>query len=157
MSLLDPFSRTFLPLAAEAGVSIGALARHIRVLRRRTDPRDRTLLVARCSRLDRRCRGQHLLVLTRDRLVVTREARYLHRARLYLDQRVADLAAVTWSADPDSASVEFAVSTADRRERFSLCSTQLGHMWRLDAVLSQIFRGHAESGLISGHLATLVA
>jgi hypothetical protein len=137
---LDVFSRTFLPLAAEAGVPLTTLGRHTPVLRRHTDPHEPTRLVAHCWPVDRPRAGVHLLVLTRQRLVITRDSRLRRRPRLYLEQPVADLDGVTWSVDPDNGSLELAFSTRAGRERFRLRPPQLRQMWRVDAALATIFR-----------------
>ena len=45
---MDVFSRTFLPAAAEAGVAIPTVSRHMPIFRRCVEPDDATVLVTRC-------------------------------------------------------------------------------------------------------------
>ena len=45
---MDVFSRTFLPAAAEAGVAIPTVSRHMPIFRRCVEPDDSTVLVTRC-------------------------------------------------------------------------------------------------------------
>ena len=53
---MNVFSRTFLPAAAEAGVPIATVSRHMPIFRRCVDPDDTTVLVTRCAHVfhDRR-------------------------------------------------------------------------------------------------------
>ena len=78
---MDVFSRTFLPAAAEAGIAIPSVSRHMPILRRCVDPDDATVLVTRCTSPDRPLGGDYLLLLTYRRLVVIQETRVLHRLR----------------------------------------------------------------------------
>src|SRR5690348_16709606 len=80
---MDVFSRTFLPAAAEAGVAIPAVSRHIPIFRRCVDPDDTTVLVSRCYRPDAPMAGEFIMLLTRRRLVVTQETKVFHRLRLH--------------------------------------------------------------------------
>lgn len=141
MDVLDLFSRTFLPLAAEAGIPITTMSRHLTLFRRYADPQEPTMLVARCSPAMWSASGRnHLILITRRHLVVTRESRVLHRPRLHLAAALVDLQGVTWCTDFDSRVVELAISTASRRERFRLRSSQLRQMWRLESALGRVFR-----------------
>ena len=47
MDVLDVFSRTFYPLAAQTGIPMRTLRRHLQVYRRYTDGDDSTMLVSR--------------------------------------------------------------------------------------------------------------
>ena len=47
---MDVFSRTFLPAAAEAGVAIPTVSRHMPIFRRCVESDDATVLVTRCLR-----------------------------------------------------------------------------------------------------------
>jgi len=61
---MDVFSRTFLPAAAEAGVAIPTVSRHMPVFRRCVEPDDTTVLVSRCYRPDTPLAGEFMLLLT---------------------------------------------------------------------------------------------
>jgi hypothetical protein len=138
---MDPFDRTFLPAAAGAGVPMASISRQIPIFRRCVGLGQTVLLVTRCSRLDRPLSSDHLMLLTRERMVVTSESRMLHRARLHLDAAVADLANVRWEPDAQHTSVEFTANAVDGvRERFLIKARQPGTVWHLDAVLGYVFR-----------------
>ena len=92
---MDVFSRTFLPAAAEAGVAIATVSRHMPILRRCVEPDDSTVLVTRCSNPDRPMSGEFLLLLTYRRLVITHETRVLHRLRLHLNANLRHLSDVS--------------------------------------------------------------
>jgi hypothetical protein len=142
---MDVFSRTFLPAAAEAGVAVPTVGRHLSVFRRCVSPDDATALVARCLRPDRPLQGEYMLLLTYRRLVVTHETRVLHRMRLHLNAELGHLSNVTWSPDPRISAVELAATAIDGvRERFWI---KVGHpkqVWHLDALLSHVFRPKAQ-------------
>src|SRR5690242_12588500 len=61
---MDVFSRTFLPAAAEAGVAIPTVSRHLPVVRRCVEPDETTVLVGRCLRPEAPLAGEFMLVLT---------------------------------------------------------------------------------------------
>ena len=138
---MDVFSRTFLPASAEAGIPIPTVSRHMPVFRRCVDIDDPTVLVARCLRPDRPLHGEHLLLLTRRRFVVTHETRVLKRLRLHLNSPVGELDNVVWAPDPRLAAIEIAATAGDGvRERFWI---KLGHpdrVWHVDALLGHVFR-----------------
>ncbi|MFC7547041.1 hypothetical protein [Plantactinospora sp. GCM10030261] len=138
---MDVFSRTFLPAAAEAGVAIPIVSRHMPVLRRCVDPGDVTVLVTRCTRPDRPNQHGYLLLLTEHRLVVTQETGLLRRLRLHLNAELRHLDNVTWNADPRLSAVELAATAVDGiRERFLIRTNRADQVWRLDALLSRAFR-----------------
>ena len=130
---MDVFSRTFLPAAAEAGVPIPTVSRHMPVFRRCVEPDDTTVLVSRCA-------GDFLLMLTSRRLVVTRESRFLHRLRLHLNADLRHLSNVTWNPDARESVVEVSATAVDGvRERFR---TRLGRpeqVWHFDALFQHVF------------------
>lgn len=138
---MDVFSRTFLPAAAEAGVAISTVSRHMPVFRRCVEADDATVLVTRCLRPDRPMQGEFLLLLTYRRLVVTQETRVLHRLRLHLNTELRHLSNVTWNPDPRVAAVELAATAVDGiRERFWIKTTHPKQVWHLDALLGHAFR-----------------
>lgn len=138
---MDVFSRTFLPAAAEAGVAIPTVSRHMPVFRRCVEADDATVLVSRCLRPDRPMHGEFLLLLTYRRLVVTQETRMLHRLRLHLNTELRHLSNVTWNPDPRLSAVEFAATAVDGvRERFWIKTGHPKQVWHLDALLSHAFR-----------------
>lgn len=138
---MDVFSRTFLPAAAEAGVAIPTVSRHMPVFRRCVEADDATVLVSRCLRPDRPMHGEFLLLLTYRRLVVTQETRVLHRLRLHLNTELRHLSNVTWNPDPRLSAVELAATAVDGvRERFWIKTGHPKQVWHLDALLSHAFR-----------------
>jgi hypothetical protein len=145
MDTLDGFSRTFLPLAAQAGIPMPTLSRHMPIFRRYVATDDPAVLVARCSRPESPMTGSHLLVLTKRHLVVTSESRLLHRPRLHLESTVAELETVTWSADPIGSALDLALSTPQGRERFWIRTVYPRQLWRLDASLVKVFRASADA------------
>ncbi|HEX7746259.1 MAG TPA: hypothetical protein VF462_13475 [Micromonosporaceae bacterium] len=138
---MEVFSRTFLPAAAETGVAIPTVTRHLPILRRCVEPDDTTVLVARCIRPTSPLHGDYLLLITYRRLVVTQESRLLHRLRLHLNTELRHLSNVNWNADPRTSAVELAATAVDGvRERFCI---KVGHpkqVWHLDALLTHVFR-----------------
>ncbi|MGK5737823.1 hypothetical protein [Micromonospora sp. URMC 103] len=143
---MDVFSRTFLPAAAEAGLAVQTVSRHMPVFRRCVGSGDATILVTRCSRPERPVGGEYLLLLTHRRLVVTQQTRVLHRLRLHLNTELRELSNVTWSPDPRLHSVELAATAIDGvRERFVIRTTQPKQVWQLDALLHHAFRTRLRS------------
>jgi hypothetical protein len=137
---MDAFARTFLPAAADAGLDMPTISRHLPVIRRclGTDP---VLLVARCTRADRPLAGEHLLVLTRHRLVVTHESRLVHKLRLHLDAPIHELSDIRWAPDPLLTSVQLAATAIDGiRERFTLKVRHPELVWHLEETLGYVFQ-----------------
>ena len=152
MVVLDVFSRTFVPLATQAGIPTRTLRRHMRLFRRYADPNDATMLVGRCVRPGRRRSPSYLMLLTRQQLIVTRESILLHRPRVYLRGPVSELEGVRWSADPGEAVVDLALSTPRGRERFWIRALYTDQMWRLDAALGRVFRNSAAASRFAAFL-----
>ena len=141
---MDVFCRTFLPAAAEAGVAIPTVSRHMPVLRRCVEPDDATVLVTRCTRPDKPMMGEFLLLLTYRRLVVTRETRLLHRLRLHLNADLRHLSNVAWNPDLRHNAVEVAATAVDGvRERFLMRVADPQQVWHVDALLRHVFRERA--------------
>jgi hypothetical protein len=137
---MDVFSRTFLPAAAEAGVAIPTVSRHMPIFRRCVEPDDTTVLVSRCLRPDAPLAGEFMLLLTYRRLVVTQETRVLHRLRLHLNANLRHLANVAWNADATRPAVELAATAVDGvRERFRLRLAEPEAVWNLDGRLRSLF------------------
>ena len=138
---MEPFDRTFLPAAAEAGLPMASITRQVPIFRRCVGLGHAVLLVTRCSRLDRPLSADHLMLLTCERMVITSESRLLHHARLHLDAAVAELDNVSWMPDARLTAVEFAATAIDGiRERFLIKARRPGTMRHLDAVLGYVFR-----------------
>jgi len=139
---MDVSSRTFLPAAAEAGVAIPTVSRHMPIFRRCVDPDDTTVLVSRCLRPDSPMAGEFVMVLTYRRLVVTQETRVLHRLRLHLNANLRHLSNVTWNPDLGHSALEVAATAVDGvRERFRLRLGQPEAVSHCDALLQSVFRG----------------
>jgi hypothetical protein len=137
----DIFDRTFQIAATEAGLPVEALARHLPIFRRTVGAGQTVLLVARCGRLDQPNAADHLIVITRDRVVITSESRSLHRARLHLNAAVAALMNVRWQPDAGLTAVEFAATALDGvRERFLIEAPDAAGVSHVDAVLGYVFR-----------------
>jgi hypothetical protein len=138
---MDVFSRTFLPAAAEAGVPLATVSRHMPILRRCVEPDDSTVLVTRCVNPDRPLAGDFLLLLTYRRLVITQETRVLHRLRLHLNANLRHLSDVTWNPDLRTSAVEVAATAVDGvRERFRMRVGVPDRVWHFDALLKHVFR-----------------
>lgn len=144
MDVLDEFSRTFLPLAGQAGVPMAVLARHMPIFRRYVPPTDTALLVARCVRPEKTAAGTHFFLLTREHLVVTCETRLRRRPQPHLWARVGELEGVTWQTDPTGAAVEVALTSAEGRQRFFIRGAYPRQLWRFDAALDKAFRASAD-------------
>ncbi|OLB64318.1 MAG: hypothetical protein AUI10_11605 [Actinobacteria bacterium 13_2_20CM_2_72_6] len=137
---MDLFARTFLPAATDAGLDMPTISRHLPVFRRCLGA-DTVLLVSRCTRADRPLAGEHVLVLSRHRLVVTHESRLVHKLRLHLDAPIHELADVRWTPDPLLTSVELAATAIDGiRERFTIKVRHPQLVWHLDETFAQLFR-----------------
>ncbi|WP_067509525.1 hypothetical protein [Actinoplanes sp. TFC3] len=138
---MDVFSRTFLPAAAEAGVPIPTVSRHLPVVRRCVDADDSTALVTRCVSPDRSLSGEYLMVLTYRRLVITHESRVLRRLRLHLNANLRHLSDVSWNPDPRQSAMEVSATAVDGvRERFRLRAGEPDRVWHFDAMLKHVFR-----------------
>ena len=137
---MDVFSRTFLPAAAEAGVAIATVSRHMPIFRRCVEADDSTILVTRCSRPDSPLAGDFLMLLTYRRLVVTHETKVLHRLRLHLNTHLRHLSNVTWSPDVRGSAVEMCATAVDGvRERFKMRLGEPDQVWHFDALLKHVF------------------
>jgi len=110
---MDVFSRTFLPAAAEAGVAIPTVSRHLPVVRRCVESDETTVLVGRCVRPEAPLSGEFMLVLTHRRLVVTQETKVLHRLRLHLNANLRHLSNVTWSPTASRTALDIAATAVD--------------------------------------------
>jgi hypothetical protein len=143
---MDVFSRTFLPAAAEAGVAIPTVSRHMPIFRRCVEPDDSTVLVTRCVSPDRPLAGDFLLLLTYRRLVVTQETRVLHRLRLHLNANLRHLSNVTWNTDLRTSAVDVAATAVDGvRERFRMRLGDPEQVCHFDALLKLVFRDRRSS------------
>jgi hypothetical protein len=139
---MDLFARTFLPAAADAGLDMPTISRHIPVFRRCLGA-DAVQLVTRCTRPDRSLGGDYLLTLTRHRLVVTHESRVVHRLRLHLDAPIHELADVSWVPDPTRTAMELSATAIDGiRERFTIRLRHREASWQLESTFARIFGRH---------------
>ncbi len=153
---MDPFDRTFLSAANVAGIPMASISRQIPLLRRCVGLDQTVLLLTRCSLLDRPLAGDHIMLLTKTRIIVTSESRILHRPRVHLDAAVTTLRNVVWTADRRLTSIELSATAPDGvRERFIIKARLPGMIWHLEAALGYVFRP-ATIGLrklnLSGHL-----
>ncbi len=138
---MDVFSRTFLPAAAEAGVPIATVSRHLPIFRRCVEADDSAVLVTRCLRPDQPMAGDFMMLLTYRRLVVTQETRVLRRLRLHLNANLRHLSDVSWNPDLRQPAVEMAATAVDGvRERFRMRLGQPERVWQFDELLNHVFR-----------------
>jgi hypothetical protein len=138
---MDVFSRTFLPAAADAGVPIATVSRHLPIFRRCVEADDSAVLVTRCLRPDQPMAGDFMMLLTYRRLVVTQETRVLRRLRLHLNTNLRHLSDVSWNPDLRQPVVEMAATAVDGvRERFRMRLGQPERVWQFDELLSHVFR-----------------
>jgi hypothetical protein len=138
---MDVFSRTFLPAAADAGVPIATVSRHLPIFRRCVEADDSAVLVTRCLRPDQPMAGDFMMLLTYRRLVVTQETRVLRRLRLHLNANLRHLSDVSWNPDLRQPVVEMAATAVDGvRERFRMRLGQPERVWQFDELLSHVFR-----------------
>lgn len=138
---MDVFSRTFLPAAAETGLAVQTVSRHLPVFRRCVHPDDATILVTRCTRPEQPVSGEHLLLVTYQRLVVTRQSLLLHRLHLHLNTELRHLGNVTWNPDPRLQQVELSATAIDGvRERFLIRTDHPKQVWQVDTLLHHAFR-----------------
>jgi hypothetical protein len=145
---MDVFSRTFLPAAAEAGVPIPIVSRHMPIFRRCVEPDDTAVLVTRCVSPDRPMSGDFMLLLTYRRLVVTQETRVLHRLRLHLNANLRHLSDVTWNPDLRRSAVEVAATAVDGvRERFTMRFGDAEQVWHFDQLLKHVFHERRRSSV----------
>jgi hypothetical protein len=136
---MDLFARTFLPAAADAGLPMPTIGRHLALFRRCVGATNAVLAVGRCLRADRPLAGQHLLVLSRDRLVVTHESRVVHRIRLHLNAPVEELSGISWRR-ATRGSLEFAATAIDGvRERFLIQARHPLAVALLEATFNDVF------------------
>lgn len=120
---------------------MASISRQIPLFRRCVGLSQTVLLLTRCSRLDRPLSSDYLLLLTRERLVIAAETRFLHRVRLHLDAAVSELTNVKWEPDTRLASIELCATAVDGiRERFLIRVRQPGAIWHVDAALGYVFR-----------------
>ncbi len=137
---MDVFTRSFSLAAAEAGLAVPAVSRHMAVFRSCIEPDDYTALVTPCVRSDVPAAGEFLLLLTYRRLVVTKQSRILHRMRVHLNTDLRHLNNVSWNPDQHDAAVEIAATAVDGvRERFRMHFGRPDRMWHFDALLKQVF------------------
>ncbi|MQA24769.1 MAG: hypothetical protein GEU94_04715 [Micromonosporaceae bacterium] len=129
-----------LPAAAESELPVTTVSRHAPVLRRNVPDRDPVLIVARCVRAERPWQGEFILMITRERLVITQETRMLSRIRPHLDAPIGSLANVAWSADPRRSAMELAFTIDTGRHRFIIQAPHRHQVWRLDAMFGRIFQ-----------------
>lgn len=138
METLDTFSCTFLPATALAKLSPATIHRHVQVLRGCAGDRDIVAVVARCTS---RAARRSVLMLTRNRLVITTESPLLRRVSLHLNADLHQLADVTWTPEPGRTGVQLGVTAIDGvRENMWVRLPDKAEMWRLDEALKQAFR-----------------
>jgi hypothetical protein len=149
MSAPDQFANTIAPAAAESGVEIPSVSRHIPIFRRCVGQRDTPVLVARCRGTNAGTRHHQVMMLTRRRLVVTAESGLLRRLRLHLNSELRHLADVTWTPEPALGGIRLAATAVDGvREHFWVEAGTSDRVGRLDAVLRQLFTPAGRNALV---------
>ncbi|CAM3487460.1 hypothetical protein [Stackebrandtia soli] len=137
---MDRFSSTLLSAASEAGIATITLSRHVPNLRRNVRSDESVVLLAHCVLPDGRLSGDHLMLLTGSRLVVTRQSKVLGRVRADIDIELSELGEVRWNADPTLPGVELAFTALGRWYRYWIDTRNDKQLWRLDAKLGTLFR-----------------
>lgn len=138
METLDTFSCTFLPATTLAKLSAATIRRHVQVLRGCAGDRDTVAVVARCTS---RASRHSVLMLTRNRLVITTESPLLRRVSLHLNADLHQLADVTWTPEPGRTGIQLGATAIDgERENLWVRLPNKTEMWRLDEALKQAFR-----------------
>ncbi|WP_018349519.1 hypothetical protein [Longispora albida] len=137
---MDQFSKTVLPAAAESNIPSVTLTRHMPAFRRCVHPSDSVVLLAPCRRPEYSLTGDYLLLLTRTRLLVTRQSRLSGKVTLHLEAPISDLDDVVWRTNSSRSSVEFAAMIGDTRHRFWISRPRSRQLWRVDAQFSGLFR-----------------
>jgi hypothetical protein len=95
------------------------------------------MLIARCSLTG--AGGSHMLMLTRQRLVVTAKSWLTRRIRLHLNLELRDLCDVTWTPEPRDGGIRLAMTAVDGvRERFLIETPDVAGV---DHLLSRLFPG----------------
>jgi hypothetical protein len=141
MELLDRFSRTFLSTSFASGAPRSRVNRHAPILRSCVGDRDAALALAPCRNTGRRLSYQ-LLLLTRNRLVVTTENRFTRRLRLHLNAELHHLADVTWTPEPALGVIKLSATAIDGvREHFSLELGSVTRVEQMHRLLTEAFRG----------------
>lgn len=93
---MDTFSLSLLPAAADAGLDTLTVSRHVPVFRRDVGRHDTALAVAQCVDPNRFLNAGLVLLLTRRRLVVTRQSRLFDRVRPLITADLTELSAISW-------------------------------------------------------------
>jgi hypothetical protein len=137
---MDQFSRTVLPAAAEAGIASVTLVRHMATFRRHIERDDSVVLVTQCYRPEISFGSNYLLLLTKRRLIVTRQSRLSGKVWLHFSTPLADLKDVVWRTNNRQSAVEFAATTGDSRHRFFIGRGRSRQLWRVDAQFDRLFR-----------------
>ncbi|WP_025273045.1 hypothetical protein [Haloglycomyces albus] len=137
---MDIFSRTMLAASAEAGIVSSQLTRHLPYLRLNVSPQDRVILVTQLIGSGGYASGEHILMLTGRRLVITRQSRLLNRVRAVLDAPVNEIESMRWSAIPNRPGVELSFVAGGEHFHFWLPTSHPKRMWRIDAHLALVFR-----------------
>lgn len=132
---MDTFALSLLPAAAEAGLDTTTISRHVPVFRRDVGRNARTLAIARCSEPDRRLQGTLLLLVTRQRLVVTRQTRVFDRVRPHLSAGFSELSDVAWAPDYAKARMDLRFRLRERTHHLRLRVPARGQWGRLTTAL----------------------
>jgi hypothetical protein len=105
------FPRRLLEAATASGLDAATVNRHLPILTSCVPHDDAPALFARVYLAD--SRDNHLLLLTRRRLVVTAESRVLRRRRLYLHADPRHLLDVLWTPEPTLGGLALAATAID--------------------------------------------
>lgn len=93
---MDRFGFSLLPAATRAGLDATTISRHVPLFRRDVGRQDVTLAIAQCTEPNRYIQNDLVLLLTQQRLVVTRRTRLLDRVRPHLSAGLDELTDVRW-------------------------------------------------------------
>jgi hypothetical protein len=128
---MDTFSLSLLPAAADAGLDTLTVSRHVPVFRRDVGRHDTTLAVAQCVDPNRFINAGLVLLLTRRRLVVTRQSRLFDRVRPLISADLTELSEISWTPRDRIGLLDLRFTVAGDRHHLWVRAPhrqQLGHL-----------------------------
>ncbi|BCJ38991.1 hypothetical protein Athai_64940 [Actinocatenispora thailandica] len=136
---MDTFSLSLLPAAADAGLDTLTVSRHVPVFRRDVGRHDTTLAVAQCVDPDRFVNAGLILLLTRRRLVVTRQSRLFDRVRPLITADLTELAEIDWTARERLGLLDFRFTVRGAAHHLWVRAPHRGQLAHLVGVFGRTF------------------
>ncbi|MGA8114385.1 MAG: hypothetical protein WCA46_12030 [Actinocatenispora sp.] len=137
---MDTFALSLLPAAAEAGLDTTTVSRNLPLFRRDVGRRATTLAVVRCTERNHLVRSGLVLLITRQRLVVTRRTKLLHRVLPHLSAGLSELSDVTWSPNPGQLRIDLQFRLRGREHHLRVRPGP-GQLGRLEATFEVALGG----------------